>query len=78
MTQLHAEEMVLPAPLANRFRKMTDGGGSGGDIHHHYYNINAMDAPSFQTFLNRNGGTLMNAIQKQGRAFNLGNANAPG
>jgi hypothetical protein len=52
MTQLHAQEMVLPADLANRIRGLTGGEGSGGnygDVH-----IHAIDAQSFRDFARRN------------------------
>jgi hypothetical protein len=56
VTQLHEEEMVLPAKYANAFRDMVGGGGGqqpAGDTHH--WSINAIDARSFEGFL-RNGG----------------------
>lgn len=57
LTQLHAQEMVLPADLANKIRGMTDGGG--GDIH-----IHAMDAKSFADFADRNYAALGAAVRK--------------
>jgi hypothetical protein len=42
LTQLHAQEMVLPAELANKVRGMTDGGAGGGDTHNHFH-ISAID-----------------------------------
>lgn len=53
MTQLHAQEMVLPARLANPMRDMLAGGGSGGpwgapsiDMSGHSYTINGGGTPS--------------------------------
>lgn len=47
LTQLHAQEMVLPAPLANSVREMTQGGGGGGsgggiDLSGHSYTFNGV------------------------------------
>lgn len=59
MTQLHPEEMVLPAHLANAVRQMAAGGGggrSGPDVHLH---INAMDASSFQSWARSGGAEMM-------------------
>lgn len=60
LTQLHAQEMVLPAELANKVRGMTDGEGGGGNTYH----IHAMDAKSFADFADRNYGTFAKAVQK--------------
>jgi hypothetical protein len=66
LTQLHAEEMVLPASIARPLRSMiaandagaNDGAASGGgrgDTHHHYhYSISALDGPSVQRVLENN------------------------
>jgi hypothetical protein len=43
-----------PAEIASMYKGSSDGGNSGGDTHHHY-NINAIDAKGFDSFL-RNGG----------------------
>lgn len=37
VTQLHQEEMVLPASIANPLRDMVAGGGSSGDVHLHVH-----------------------------------------
>lgn len=80
MTQLHAQEMVLPARLANPMRSMMDDyaatksgpwaapAQTGGDTHVHHYNISAMDAGSFQTFLRGNKNPLSTVLQEMGRA----------
>jgi hypothetical protein len=82
-TLLHAQEMVLPARLANPLRAMMDdygaarGGGAGGgagadarggDTHIHNYSITAMDAGSFKTFLRGNKSPLSTVLQEMGRA----------
>lgn len=60
LTQLHEEEMVLPAKYANAFRDMVSGGGAqqpAGDTHH--WHISAMDARSFDGFLREGGADVM-------------------
>jgi hypothetical protein len=80
LTQLHAQEMVLPARLANPMRSMMDDyaasrGGTwtgpaqtGGETHIHNYNISAMDAASFKSFLRGNKNPLSTVLQEMGRA----------
>jgi len=58
VTQLHAQEMVLPAPLADKIRGM-DGGGRGTTI------IQAMDVKSFHDFLQSNHSAVGAAVKKQ-------------
>jgi hypothetical protein len=59
VTQLHPEEMVLPAPIANTIRSAVDsgadGGGDGGgdEIHLH---VHAMDSRSFHDYVHTNAG----------------------
>jgi len=44
VTQLHSEEMVLPAHLANAVRDMAGGGSAGGQpVHLHIHTIDAVD-----------------------------------
>nr|WP_297357113.1 hypothetical protein [uncultured Caldimonas sp.] len=65
MTQLHEEEMVLPAKLANAVRDMA-GEGAGreaGDTHH--WHVQAIDPRSFERYLNGPGSEAL------GRAMNL-------
>lgn len=54
LTQLHAQEMVLPKEHADAIRRMTGGGGDT-------YNIYAMDSRSFEEFAMRNKGTVARA-----------------
>lgn len=77
LTQLHEQEMVLPARLANPLRDMLSNyspandvgpaSASGGDTHNHYYSINAMDGPSFKGFLRGNADHLSTVLQEMGR-----------
>lgn len=68
MTELHKNEMVLPAHLAERVRGMTDqgDGGGSGDTHHHYH-INAMDSRSFRDWARRNPHEVASAAQNARR-----------
>lgn len=68
MTQLHEEEMVLPAHLANPLRETLANGGGGGDTHHHW-NVQTMDSRSFQRFLEDNPDALMAGINNSRRNF---------
>lgn len=56
MTQLHAQEMVLPAELANRVRGMT----GGGDTHVHM-NVQAWDSRDVKRFLMDNRDAIADA-----------------
>ncbi len=60
VTQLHAQEMVLPKEYADVIRGMAGGGGGGGGDTHHWH-INAMDAASFESFAQRHGGIIYKA-----------------
>lgn len=72
LTQLHAEEMVLPAHIANPLRKNLaegDGGAGqsgGGDNHFH---IHAVDAEGVRRLFMDNGGSLVRSIKAQARNF---------
>ena len=61
MTQLHAEEMVLPKNLANPLRKQLAGGGSQGGST--VVNITAMDSKSFSKFIAGNHGAFRGAAR---------------
>ncbi len=65
ITQLHAQEMVLPKAQADAVRDMANGGGGGGggqQIH-----IHATDAQSVARLFRDNGEHLVAALQKQRR-----------
>lgn len=61
LAQIHKDEMVMSAPLAQGLRDLIAGGGKGGGqvVHEHHYTIHAMDAKSFHDFLRTNKGALM-------------------
>jgi hypothetical protein len=56
VTQLHSEEMVLPAHLANAVRGMAAGGGSGGGTVH--VHIQAMDSQGVAQWAKSNQGAI--------------------
>ena len=68
MTQLHQEEMVLPASLANGLRGIIAAGGgkSGGNGGNTY--IQALDAGSF---FDRKGATILKSLKKQMRNMHV-------
>ena len=68
VTQLHQEEMVLPASIANPLREQLAGGGAsgGGDTHIH---INAMDVRSVQDYFRKNYQTLAPGLKGLARNF---------
>ncbi len=79
VTQLHAEEMVLPKPYADVIRGMagTGGGGSGGsgggDTYH--VTIQAMDARSVAQFMSDNYQAVSMAVKKGVKYGELGAKN---
>lgn len=56
MTQLHANEMVLPKEYADVIRNMAGGGGGGGDTYH--VHIRALDAADVSSWATRNKSTI--------------------
>lgn len=71
LTQLHEEEMVLPAPLANAVRDMAaNGSGSsgGGDIFH--FNISAIDTRSGAQFIKEQAAAIAKAVKGEMRNHN--------
>jgi hypothetical protein len=71
MTQLHENEMVLPAKHANAIRRMADGnGGAGGRPLHVHFNVQAMDSKSFSSFLSKNSRAIAGALHQEMSRFN--------
>ena len=61
MAQLHKGEMVLPAELAEGIRNIAMGNQASGNSGSVTYNINAMDASSFDSYLKANAGSVFAA-----------------
>ena len=69
ITQLHQEEMVLPAHLANLLREqLTEGGGMGGDAHLHVHAA-YLDRRALERMFSDNGPALAKALREQVRNF---------
>jgi FtsZ-binding cell division protein ZapB len=66
MAMIHKKEMVLPAPLAEKVRNMSDSGNGGGQYNIH---IHAVDSKSFGDMVKRNPNFIVDAIQNQSRNF---------
>lgn len=70
MVQLHEEEMVLPKPLARGVRSLVAGGESGrpsgGNTS---ITVHAIDAKSFDRFLDQNRSSMSRFARAQRRAF---------
>ncbi|MDR3508435.1 MAG: hypothetical protein P4L64_11105 [Caulobacteraceae bacterium] len=79
MTELHKQEMVLPARLANPLRDMLTGyddrrtapsaagAGRGGDTHNHTWTVSALDARNLETYLRRNSDVLARVLTEKVR-----------
>jgi hypothetical protein len=72
LANIHKNEMVLPAKYAEPLREQLESGegvgGRGGDV----YNINAIDAKSFEQFIARSKGALGRAVKGMSRDNVLG------
>jgi hypothetical protein len=66
VARLHAREMVLPTPLADKVRGMTES--AGGDLHLH---INANDSKSFEDQLANSSSKLNQLMTQAFRNFHL-------
>jgi hypothetical protein len=69
MTQLHSKEMVLPAPMAEKVRNMTDEGAKGGGSGAMNLHIQALDGHSVQRVLTRNATHVQQALKKINNRF---------
>jgi hypothetical protein len=68
ITQLHQEEMVLPAGIANSLREsLAGGGGVGGNAYH--FTIKAMDSRDVVRLFKEQGRGLVDALEEQKRLF---------
>jgi phage-related minor tail protein len=63
MTQLHAEEMVLPAKYANLVRNMADSGGQVGETVHNHFHLSALDMSGADRFFRNNAKTIANVMR---------------
>ncbi len=73
IAQLHKNEMVLPANLAERVRNMTgdgEGGGRGGDQFH--FTAQFMDGHGAEDFMRRNQGSLVKVMKEAARNGRMG------
>lgn len=68
VTQLHQDEMVLPAHIANPLRDSLAGGGVGGGTN---ITINALDAKSVAQLFKEHGGAIVDSLKNQNRNFKL-------
>ena len=76
LTQLHEEEMVLPAVHANTIRRLGESGSGNttapaGDVHMHVHTQSTQD---FQQFLKRNSHALAPALRRMARNQGAGSS----
>jgi len=70
VTQLHQEEMVLPAHIANPLRdSLAAGGTGGGDVHVHLHAGAMLDPHGVSNFFQKNSHTLAPALRTLARNF---------
>jgi hypothetical protein len=77
ITQLHPNEMVLPAQHADTIRRLGDamGGGGGGGSDTHNWNIQSLDPSSLVDIVNRNPDVFTRAVatsKRSGMRMNIG------
>ena len=70
MTELHKDEMVLPAHVANPIRDMAKGGGQGGGGN--TFNIHANDAKSFKEMMRRDPAAFASVAKLAQRRGHFG------
>lgn len=66
VTQLHANEMVLPASIADTFRNAAPGRGGGSTVNFH---VHAMDAQGVKAFLDKHGSAIADTLTTQRARF---------
>lgn len=72
LTQLHAEEMVLPAQYANVIRSLAANGGiegGGAPAQNFHISVNALDGASVRRFLVDNRMAVADALKAAARDF---------
>jgi hypothetical protein len=69
LTMIHPREMVLPAPIAEGVRGMTQGGGRQGNVSNFY--ITAMDGKDVQRVLTRHSAAVGKSIKILHRNYSL-------
>lgn len=73
ITQLHEDEMVLPAHIANPLRASLnngqEGGGTGGGAVHHHYHIKAFDGQDVKRVLMKHKNSVVAALKEADRGF---------
>jgi hypothetical protein len=63
MWMLHPNETVLPAPAANAFRQMAEGGGGfGGGENHFHFHFQGTDGASFMRTVQQNKDVLARVL----------------
>lgn len=67
LAMVHENEMILPAPLSDKIRNMTEPGGGSGEVHLH---VHAIDAASVHKLFMNNGAAIAAAMKQQARNFN--------
>ena len=71
LMRYHEREMMLPAPLADRVRSMTEPGGQGGGDFHSHFHISTPDTNAFAKMLKDANSALMKQIKTSFRDFHL-------
>lgn len=78
MAMIHKDEQVLPASYASGLRQLIKNGGPGQqqappqEIHQHTWNVQAMDASSFEDFLMNNQSAMVRVQRELVRNGRMG------
>lgn len=69
MAMIHKDEQILPASYATGLRQLIKSGGAGQggtqEIHQHTWNVQTMDASSFEEFLMTKGQTAVVNVTRE-------------